>query len=467
MKKLLSVLLAVCMVLSMMTVAITTVGAYSIVNYEVTSLKLKPSDEWLTDGARFAAYFFGDSGDYWDDMTEEADGCYSVAIPEGFDRVIFCRMNPEMPANNFDNKWNQTQDLMIYSGMGRVYVVEGWDGGEWQTPEYPAQETTAFIPPQPPTEEPTEEPVSGDVFIVAGSEEDIFGTSWDGGNEANLMTLNADGVYSKEYSVDKAYKNVQLKVVKNGAEWIGDSVGQNITFNLTGAGSFTVVYDPMDNSVSVMGEIVQEITSFEYESVFAVGNGGSFEDDGWLNGVSWDPTAEENRMTMVAQDIWEITFENVNEDFGRQIKFTIDGAWTHNFGGTFEESGVASAAAYNGDNITFDTDDICTVKAQLDLSNFDFATKQGAVFTITIEYDEPGEVVYGDADGDGKVTIDDVTAIQRMLAEQEGFILEPGTDKFTAADVDGDGSITVQDATLIQQYLAELIEKFPVEEQPV
>ena len=54
-----------------------------------------------------------------------------------------------------------------------------------------------------------------------------------------------------------------------------------------------------------------------------------------------------------------------------------------------------------------------------------------------------------------------------MLAEQEGFILEPGTDKFTAADVDGDGSITVQDATLIQQYLAELIEKFPVEEQPV
>ena len=54
-----------------------------------------------------------------------------------------------------------------------------------------------------------------------------------------------------------------------------------------------------------------------------------------------------------------------------------------------------------------------------------------------------------------------------MLAEQEGFILEAGTDKFTAADVDGDGSITVQDATLIQQYLAELIEKFPVEEQPV
>ena len=371
MKKLLSVLLAVCMVLSMMTVAITTVGAYSIVNYEVTSLKLKPSDEWLTDGARFAAYFFGDSGDYWDDMTEEADGCYSVAIPEGFDRVIFCRMNPEMPANNFDNVWNQTQDLMIYSSMGRVYVVEGWDGGEWQTPEdptqettafippqppteYPAQETTAFIPPQPPTEEPTEapteapteEPVSGDVFIVAGNEGGIFGTVWDGGNEANLMTRNADGTYSKAYTVDRAYDDVQLKVVKNGETWYGDE-NNNVIFNLTGAGTFTVTFDPVACVTTVSGEIVNVPDVLEYSAVYAVGNGGSFEDDGWLNGVSWDSAAEENRMTMVAQDIWEITFENVNEDFERQIKFTIDGAWTHNFGGTFEESGVASAAAYN------------------------------------------------------------------------------------------------------------------------
>ena len=302
-----------------------------------------------------------------------------------------------------------------------------------------------------------------DVYIVAGSEAEIFGTGWDGTNEANTMTEDADGNYAKEYTVDKAYDSVQLKTVKNGAEWIGDKNGDNVTFNLTGAGTFTVVYDTVENYTYVKGDIVEFITEFVYESVYAAGNGEGF----WLNGEAWKPGAEVNKMTEVAEDVWEISFENVPDGFERQIKFTIDGAWTHNFGGTFEESGVASAAAYNGDNITFDTDDVCTVKAQLDLSNFDFATKQGAVFTITIEYDEPGEVVYGDADGDGKVTIDDVTAIQRMLAEQEGFILEAGTDKFTAADVDGDGSITVQDATLIQQYLAELIEKFPVEEQPV
>ena len=93
-------------------------------------------------------------------------------------------------------------------------------------------------------------------------------------------------------------------------------------------------------------------------------------------------------MTQVADDVWEIKFENVTDGFERQIKFAIDGAWTHNFGGAFEDSGVESAAAYNGDNITFDTDDTCTVTARLDLTNFDFATKEGAKYKLEIEYDE-------------------------------------------------------------------------------
>jgi hypothetical protein len=58
--------------------------------------------------------------------------------------------------------------------------------------------------------------------------------------------------------------------------------------------------------------------------------------------------------------------------------------------------------------------------------------------------------IRGDADGDGKVTILDATAIQRILAEipTASFVEE-------AADVDGDG-LNIIDATLIQRYLAEL-----------
>ncbi len=51
-------------------------------------------------------------------------------------------------------------------------------------------------------------------------------------DEANLMAKQADGTYTKEYTVDKAYDAVQLKSVKNGAEWIGDETGTFIEISI-------------------------------------------------------------------------------------------------------------------------------------------------------------------------------------------------------------------------------------------
>ena len=224
--------------------------------------------------------------------------------------------------------------------------------------------------------------------IVAGTPAEIFGTAWDAGNEANLMTLDEDywnneggEKYYKTYTVDKAYTNVQLKVVK-GSEWIGDANGDNVIFNLTGAGTFTVWLDADNSVVSVEGSIVQ-FPEFEYSTVYAVGNG----EGNWLNGAAWDPAYAANEMTEVEEDVWEITFTNVPRGFERQIKFAIDGGWSYNFGGTFNASGVETDAAWDGGNIAFDTNDDCTVKVRLDLRNFDFKTKQGAKFTVTILYD--------------------------------------------------------------------------------
>ena len=281
-----------------------------------------------------------------------------------------------------------TAQSEVYAGpYDDDYVAPTEAPTEAPATEAPATDAPATEAPAtdaPATEPATEEPVVEDTLIVAGSEAEIFGTGWDGTNEANLMTKQDDGTYTREYTVDKAYTAVQLKSVKNGAEWIGDETGNNVTFNLTGAGTFTVVYDPATNVTSVQGDIVEFITDFTYETVYAAGNGEGM----WLNGAAWDPAYVANEMTEVAEGVWEIEFTNVPDGFERQIKFCIDGAWTHNFGGAFEESGVATDAVYNGDNITFDTDDTCTVKAQLDLTNFDFTTKEGAKFTITITYDE-------------------------------------------------------------------------------
>ena len=311
--------------------------------------------------------------------------------------------------------------------------------------------TVSYTTEDEPTTEPetTTEPEPEDVLIVAGSEAEIFGTGWDGTNEANKMAKADDGTYTKDYTVSKAYSAVQLKSVKNGADWIGDKSGANVTFDLTGAGTFTVVYDPVENYTYVTGDIVEEITEFKYDTVYAVGNGEGF----WLNGASWDPAYAANEMNKVADDLWEIEFTDVPDGFERQIKFAIDGAWTHNFGGVFEESGVVSAAAYNGDNITFDTDDTCTVKAQLDLREFDFTTKEGAKFTVTIEYAEVEEIgIIGDVNGDGRVTVEDATLIQRRGIELEKF--DETQEKL--GDVNRDGRISILDVTCVQKYLAEM-----------
>ncbi len=79
---------------------------------------------------------------------------------------------------------------------------------------------------------PAEDASEEDTLIVAGSEAESFGTGWDGTNEANLMAKQADGTYTKEYTVDKAYDAVQLKSVKNGAEWIGDETGTFIEISI-------------------------------------------------------------------------------------------------------------------------------------------------------------------------------------------------------------------------------------------
>ena len=101
-------------------------------------LYLQPNANWNVDGARFAAYFFG-NGETWVDMTlvEGETNIYAVTVPNGFEDIIFCRMNPGAAANNWDNRWNQTANLKVPTDGTNLYTVteDTWDngGGEWST----------------------------------------------------------------------------------------------------------------------------------------------------------------------------------------------------------------------------------------------------------------------------------------------------------------------------------------------
>ena len=84
--------------------------------------------QWTSDNAVISAYFFGGpSGDQWVSMTKEGN-YYVCDIPEGYTSVIFVRLDPLKPANNWDSKWNQTIDLTITSDKN-LFTINSWDGG--------------------------------------------------------------------------------------------------------------------------------------------------------------------------------------------------------------------------------------------------------------------------------------------------------------------------------------------------
>ena len=75
---------------------------------------------------------------------------------------------------------------------------------------------------------------------------------------------------------------------------------------------------------------------------------------------------------------------------------------------------------------------------------------------VTLNVYEP--YLIGDADGNGKITIADVTKLQRVLAEFESD--EDGTIA-RRCDVDG-GGLSISDATAIQRYLAEYDDQYNI-----
>lgn len=100
---------------------------------------------------------------------------------------------------------------------------------------------------------------------------------------------------------------------------------------------------------------------------------------------------------------------------------------------------------------------------------FELSTNKLSVYHASslIESEEPTTedpaaftALLGDATGDGRVNIRDVTAIQRHVAELE-FL---NGIRMAAADVNGSQNVTVLDATELQCYLAEFAVSYPIGE---
>ena len=106
---------------------------------EVTTVTLTVNFEKITEGnERYAAYLFGGSGNEWV-LLEVKNGVSTLTLTEEqvakYTGIIFCRMNGATTDNNWNNKWDQTADLVIEGHNGKTFTVTGKTGstinGSW------------------------------------------------------------------------------------------------------------------------------------------------------------------------------------------------------------------------------------------------------------------------------------------------------------------------------------------------
>lgn len=89
-------------------------------------LYLVPNANWKQT-SRYAAYFF-ENGEKWVDLVKFTNDLYACEKQSGFTKVVFVRMNPNKPENNWDNKYNQTGDMVIGTQKYCVIPFDVWDG---------------------------------------------------------------------------------------------------------------------------------------------------------------------------------------------------------------------------------------------------------------------------------------------------------------------------------------------------
>lgn len=247
------------------------------------------------------------------------------------------------------------------------------------------------------------EPVTTDKLYVIGDMNDWDRTAMtemtvnSAGNYEYELTTEADCYFAfatKQLTAEEAEADPNWEVFSANYRWTiaaGNTEAEldheyelqkadgNVVLH---AGQYTVIVTP-DMKMIITGTPAEQPTEFEYSAVYVAGNGA---DKNWLNGASWDAGAEANKLTEVADDVWEITLENVAAGEGYEFKFTVDGGWNVNFGiedPTAFAFGTEYPGVVNGANIKFSLTEASDVTMHLDMSAYDNTTKQGAKFTVT------------------------------------------------------------------------------------
>lgn len=199
---------------------------------ELATVYLVPG-VWASDNARFAVYEIDTQA--WTNMTavEGQTGTYTAKVATS--NIILTRMNPANEVNSWDNKWNQTADLVVPTDDKNCYYITDWGTdasvGEWHE--------LGYVPPVPSI-----------TWALAGD----F-NSW--GNLIMESTATANLFVAKgvELAAGSEFK------VKDSTTW-DTSFGRGVTY-LAANSYMTVIQGGNDNNISIAQSGTYDVY-FEY-----------------------------------------------------------------------------------------------------------------------------------------------------------------------------------------------------------
>lgn len=224
-------------------------------------------------------------------------------------------------------------------------------------------------------------------YYVVGTAE-LCGVGWVVDSADNVMTLGEDGLYVKTYAGVPAGDGYQFKITQGSWDedknWGQDGVanGQNITFNVTEACDVKITFNAETKEIVVSGDGVVIPKELKIDYIALVGDNGG--DASFLNGISWDPAAEANKMSTEDGKVFTITYKGVASG-NYSFKFAANGAWADNWGSPKTEGAAENTAEYNGDNLSLAVEyALADVTITLDLTNFDYTAKAGATYKVDV-----------------------------------------------------------------------------------
>ena len=275
----------------------------------------------------------------------------------------------------------------------------------------------------------------GESYRVAGVAE-LCGSLWDANDDNNLMTHNVDtGLYEKTYT-DVQPGEYPIKVVETCSDgttnWYGDAQDGALVIYVSAVCDVTVTFDAGTHAIGILGDSAVEKTWMDIEAVRVVGNG----DGVWLNGVSWNPAADENKMTEVSSGVYEITYAQVPAGSGYQFKFSANGSWTDNWGA----GSVEGEAVFDSDtSISLALTETTDVTLRLDLTGFVYATKLGATYAV----------VLGSGDDTEKVEADYLDAEGNLQTCAAASVLTADSTAWEAGWYVAQGEVTIPEAVTL------------------